>query len=101
MIASLTLEEGSVKASIVLTAFVTAFALGSMVAPASAQSMSACEAKAVDRHGDALKGAARTSNINKCMRTACTAQVDGTKDPNGHKYVGAVRTNMINKCMKG
>lgn len=80
---------------------VSAFAIGSITAPASAQSMSACEAKAVSKDGKPLSGAVRTSNINKCMRTACTAQVDGAKDPNGHKYVGAVRTNMINKCMKG
>jgi hypothetical protein len=80
-------------------AFVSLFALGSLSAPALAQSRSDCEAKAVSG-GKALTGAAKTSNVNKCLKDACTAKVDSTKDPNGHKYGGAVRTNMINKCVK-
>lgn len=83
--------------SIILAVAVSAFALSSMTAPASAQSKSACEAKA---DAKSLHGAAKTSNVNKCLRDACTAKVDGSKDPNGHKYGGAVRTNMINKCVK-
>jgi hypothetical protein len=87
--------------TLALAILVSAFVLGSVTVPASAQSMSACEAKAVDGKGKPLNGAAKTSNVNKCMKEACTAKVDGTKDPNGKKYVGIVRTNMINKCVKG
>lgn len=77
--------------------FVSVFAFGSMTAPASAQSKSACEARA---DANKLHGVARTSNVNKCLREACAAKIDAAKDPNGHTYRGAVRTNMINKCVK-
>ena len=87
--------------ALALALLVSAFALGSITAPASAQSMSACEAKAVDRNGKPLHGAVLDKNVHKCMTDACTAKVDSSMDPKGHKYVGAVRTNMINKCVKG
>lgn len=94
------LEEQPMLKLTAAALFVSLFALGSMTAPALAQSKSACEAKAVGKNGNALTGAALNSNVNKCLKEACAAKVDAAKDPNGHKYGGAVRTNMINKCVK-
>ena len=84
--------------AIALALLVSAFALGSMTAPASAQSMSACEAKAVSKDGKPLSGAAKTSSINKCMRTACEANA---VDKNGKKLSGAAKTSFLKKCEAG
>jgi hypothetical protein len=73
--------------SLALSLLVCAFALGSITAPALAQSKSACEAKA-------------DANVDKCLRDAWAAKVDDMKDKNGQAYRGAVRANAINKCVK-
>ena len=81
-----------------LALFVSAFAIGSMTAPASAQSMSACEAKAVSKDGKPLSGAAKESSIKKCMRDACEAQA---VDKSGKKLAGAAKTSFLKKCEGG
>ncbi|HWE76113.1 MAG TPA: hypothetical protein VG328_23330 [Stellaceae bacterium] len=86
------------KKSIILAAVVSAFAFGSITAPASAQSMSACEAKAVSKDGKPLSGAAKTSSVNKCMRTACEANAI---DKNGKKLAGAAKASFLKKCEAG
>jgi hypothetical protein len=95
MITLTNLEERSMNKSIILAAVVSAFALGSMTAPASAQSMSACEAKAVSKDGKPLSGAAKTSSINKCMKDSCEAKAI---DKNGKKLAGAAKTSFLKKC---
>jgi hypothetical protein len=83
---------------VALALLVAAFALGSMNAPASAQSVSACEAKAVSKDGKPLSGAAKTSSINKCMKDSCEAQA---VDKNGKKLAGAAKTSFLKKCEGG
>jgi len=74
---------------------VSLLAFGSMTAPASAQSTSACEAKAVSKDGKPLAGAAKASSVKKCMRDACEAQA---VDKNGKKLAGAAKTSFLKKC---
>ena len=84
--------------SFAFAALVAVFALGSMTAPASAQSMSACEAKAVSKDGKPLSGAAKDSSVKKCMRDTCEAQA---VDKNGKKLAGAAKTSFLKKCEGG
>ncbi len=84
--------------ALVLAILVSAFALGSMTAPASAQSMSACEAKAVSKAGKPLSGAAKTASVNKCMRTYCEAHAVSST---GKKLSGAAKTSFLKKCEAG
>jgi hypothetical protein len=84
--------------SIILTIAVSAFALGSMVAPAMAQSTSACEAKAVSKDGKPLSGAAKTSSIKKCMKDSCEANAVSST---GKKLSGAAKTSFLKKCEAG
>ena len=62
----------------------------------------ACEAKAVDKNGKALAGAAKTSFIKKCEKdsaapsagAACAAKA---VDKNGKALAGAAKTSYIKK----
>jgi len=81
-----------------LALLVSAFALGSMTAPASAQDMASCQAKAVSKDGKPLSGAAKTSSINKCMKDSCEANAI---DKNGKKLAGAAKTSFLKKCEAG
>jgi hypothetical protein len=83
---------------VALALLVSAFALGSMTAPATAQSTSACEAKAVSKDGKPLSGAAKESSIKKCMKDTCEAQA---VDKNGKKLAGAAKTSFLKKCEGG
>ena len=78
--------------------FVCLFALGTMTAPASAQTMAACEAKAVSKDGKPLSGAAKTSSVKKCMKDTCESQA---VDKNGKKLAGAAKTSFLKKCEGG
>jgi len=84
--------------TIPIALLVSAFALASVPSPASAQSMSACEAKAVSKDGKPLSGAAKTASVNKCMKDACEAQA---VDKNGKKLAGAAKTSFLKKCEGG
>jgi hypothetical protein len=59
----------------------------------------ACEAKAVDKNGKALAGAAKTSFMKKCEGeaggSACEAKA---VDKNGKALAGAAKTSSIKKC---
>lgn len=68
---------------------------------------SGCEAKAVDKNGKALAGAAKTSFMKKCEKeaggaaaaagsAACEAKA---VDKNGKPLAGAAKTSSIKKCM--
>ena len=59
----------------------------------------ACEAKAVDKNGKALAGAAKTSFMKKCEgdspKSSCEAKA---VDKNGKALAGAAKTSSIKKC---
>jgi len=60
----------------------------------------ACEAKAIDKNGKALAGAAKTSFMKKCESdtkggSACEAKAI---DKNGKALAGAAKASSIKKC---
>lgn len=61
----------------------------------------ACEAKALDKNGKALVGAAKSSFIKKCEKdaggAACAAKA---LDKNGKPLAGAAKNSFIKKCEK-
>jgi hypothetical protein len=60
-----------------------------------------CEAKAIDKNGKPLAGAAKNSFIKKCEKeagaTACAAKA---VDKNGKPLAGAAKNSSIKKCEK-
>lgn len=68
-----------------------ALALGLAGAPALAYADDACTTQAMDKK---LAGAAKTSFMTKCERTACESQA---KDKKLH---GAAMTSFVKKCAK-
>jgi hypothetical protein len=58
-----------------------------------------CEAKAVDKNGKALAGAAKTSFMKKCEAESGAASCE-TKavDKNGKALAGAAKASSIKKC---
>ena len=68
--------------------------------PAVAADKAACEAKAVDKNGKPLAGAAKTSFMKKCTgegggASACEAKAV-SKD--GKPLAGAAKTSFMKKC---
>ncbi len=58
-----------------------------------------CEAKAVDKNGKALAGAAKTSFMKKCGAEAGGAACEAKAvDKNGKALAGAAKTSSIKKC---
>jgi hypothetical protein len=85
-----------------LTALLTACALFAGQAYAAD---SGCEAKAVDKNGKALAGAAKTSFVKKCEKEAGGAAAGATcetkaVDKNGKPLAGAAKTSFMKKCSK-
>lgn len=59
----------------------------------------ACEAKAVDKNGKALAGAAKASFIKKCEKEAGGAACEAKAvDKNGKALAGAAKSSFIKKC---
>ena len=59
----------------------------------------ACEAKAVDKNGKALAGAAKTSFMKKCEGEAGAMSCEAKAvDKNGKALAGAAKTSSITKC---
>lgn len=64
---------------------------------------SSCEAKAIDKNGKPLSGAARTASIKKCeaegtgatASASCEAKAVGK---NGKPLAGAAKTSFMKKC---
>ena len=86
---------------ILLTAIVAAFGLLSSQAFAA---NTACEAKAVDKNGKALAGAAKTSFLKKCEKDsgaapAAAASPACEKSATDKKLAGAAKKSHIKKCM--
>jgi hypothetical protein len=87
---------------ILLTAVIAAFGMFCSQAYAAD---SGCEAKAVDKNGKALAGAAKTSFIKKCEKAAGDSSAGAaceTKavDKNGKALAGAAKTAFVKKCVK-
>jgi hypothetical protein len=61
---------------------------------------SSCEAKAVDKNGKALAGAAKAASIKKCEKEAAAAPSCESKaiDKNGKPLAGAAKAASIKKC---
>jgi hypothetical protein len=86
-----------------LTALIAACAL---LAGQAHAADSGCEAKAVDKNGKPLAGAAKTSFVKKCEKeaggaaagAACEAKA---VDKNGKPLAGAAKTSFMKKCAKG
>jgi hypothetical protein len=62
-----------------------------------------CEAKAVDKNGKALAGAAKTSFMKKCEADAAGGSAAASceakaVDKNGKPLSGAAKTSSIKKC---
>ena len=61
----------------------------------------ACEAKALDKNGKALAGAAKTSFMKKCEASAGGAACEAKAvDKNGKALAGAAKTSSMKKCEK-
>ena len=84
---------------ILLTAIVAAFGLLSSQAYAA---NAACEAKAVDKNGKALAGAAKTSFLKKCEKDSGAAAAAGSpaceKTAADKKLHGAAKNSFVKKC---
>ena len=81
--------------------FASLFALGSMTAPASAQDLATCQAKAVSKDGKPLSGVAKTSSIKKCMQPVTAACDAKAIDKNGKNLAGAAKKSFMKKCEAG
>ncbi len=78
-----------------------ALALASMTGLAHAGE--ACEAKAIDKNGKPLAGAAKSSFIKKCEKASgASASACALKavDKNGKPLAGAAKSSSIKKCEK-
>lgn len=81
----------------VVTALFGAFAL--LAGQAYAADAASCEAKAVDKNGKALAGAAKTSFMKKCESDAGGASCEAKAvDKNGKALAGAAKTSFMKKC---
>ncbi|MDI1259541.1 hypothetical protein [Aquabacterium sp.] len=61
----------------------------------------ACEAKAIDKNGKPLAGAAKSSFIKKCEKTSgASACALKAVDKNGKALAGAAKNSSIKKCEK-
>ncbi|MFZ2163559.1 MAG: hypothetical protein WAW02_15205 [Sideroxyarcus sp.] len=61
---------------------------------------SGCDAKAVDKNGKALAGAAKAASIKKCEKGAAAAPSCESRaiDKNGKPLAGAAKAASIKKC---
>jgi hypothetical protein len=78
-----------------LTALIAACSLFA----AQAYAADGCEAKAVDKNGKALAGAAKTSFMKKCSAESGGASCEAKAvDKNGKALAGAAKASSIKKC---
>jgi hypothetical protein len=64
-----------------------------------AQADETCAARAIDKNGKPLAGAAKTSFMNKCAKDAETACEAKAIDKNGKALAGAAKTSNVKKCV--
>lgn len=79
--------------SAVLLAFLTAN-LAQAETPAAPGAATSCEARAIDKNGKPLAGAAKASFMKKCEGN-CEAKA---VDKNGKPLAGAAKASFIKKC---
>ena len=67
---------------------------------AASHAMGGCEAKAVDKNGKALAGAAKNSFMKKCEGEAGAGSACAAKavDKNGKALAGAAKNSYMKKC---
>ncbi|MFT4046176.1 MAG: hypothetical protein QM661_05710 [Solimonas sp.] len=65
---------------------------------AAADANATCEAKAVDKNGKPLAGAAKTSFLKKCNSAAGNDCAAKAIDKNGKPLAGAAKSAFIKKC---
>ncbi|KPF41372.1 hypothetical protein D621_21830 [beta proteobacterium AAP51] len=65
---------------------------------AAGAATAACEAKAVDKNGKPLAGAAKTSFMKKCESEAGGSCEAKAIDKNGKPLAGAAKTSFMKKC---
>lgn len=70
-----------------------------VLSAAGAQAAETCTAKAVDKNGKPLAGAALTSSMNKCTKDVTAACEVSAKDKNGKALAGAAKTAYTKKCV--
>ncbi|GAB3470843.1 hypothetical protein GCM10027321_41820 [Massilia terrae] len=74
-------------------------ALAQAPAPAASDSGASCEAKAMDKNGKALAGAAKKSFMKKCEHEMAAASCEGkAMDKNGKPLAGAAKKSFMKKC---
>ena len=85
----------------------SAFAQDKAAAPAAAPAAMAapagsCDAKAIDKNGKPLAGAAKASSIKKCEKDAKAAAAPAcaakAMDKNGKPLAGAAKNSFVKKC---
>ncbi|MDH6592498.1 hypothetical protein M2165_002387 [Variovorax sp. TBS-050B] len=71
-------------------------------APTASAAGAGCEAKAVDKNGKALAGAAKASFVKKCEKEAKSAAAPACAakavDKNGKALAGAAKNSFMKKC---
>ncbi len=81
------------------TLHIALFAACALFASQSFAANAACEAKAVDKNGKALAGAAKNSFMKKCEGdmggSACASKA---VDKNGKALAGAAKNSFMKKC---
>ena len=75
------------------------FAIAAFVAMGSAHAADSCDAKAIDKNGKPLAGAAKTSFVKKCEKeTAGAACETKAVDKTGKALAGAAKNSFMKKC---
>lgn len=84
-----------------MRALIASLSLALLSMTSLAHAGEACEAKAVDKNGKALAGAAKSSFMKKCEKEASGAAC-ATKavDKNGKALAGAAKNSFMKKCEK-
>lgn len=74
-------------------------ATAALLAFGTAHAADTCDAKAVDKNGKPLAGAAKTSFVKKCEKDTAAASCE-TKavDKNGKALAGAAKNSFMKKC---
>jgi len=85
----------------IMKKFLSLLVLGSCLLAGAAQAES-CDAKAVDKNGKPLAGAAKTSFVKKCEKDASASAAPACAakavDKNGKALAGAAKTSFMKKC---
>jgi len=88
-----------------VSAFAQGPATSSTSKAAATPAASSCEAKAVDKNGKPLSGAAKSSFMKKCEGEKTSDKTSACEekavDKNGKPLAGAAKTSFMKKCEAG